>query len=209
MQDNQSPELFGQTPWQTVGPFFHYALTWHGGADLVGGSPLGSRPELFAPEHDGLARLRAPRPPTAGAIRLGGRVLDGAGQPVPDVMIETWQADAAGHFPVCEADGFPGFGRAATGEDGAWHILTVRPGAVLASSGTQAPHIAIGVFGRGLLKRLVTRAYFADAVENDSDPILTLAPAERRHTLMAQAGPEGWIFDIHLQGVNETVFFDV
>lgn len=209
MLDNQSPELFGQTPWQTVGPFFHYALTWHGGADLVGSSRLGSRKELFAPEYDGLAQPRARQAVNAPTIRVGGRVLDGAGQPVPDVMIETWQADAAGRYPTDTADGFPGFGRTASGEDGAWHILTIRPGTTQAAAGAQAPHIAIGIFGRGLLKRLVTRAYFADAAENVGDPVLSLVPEDRRHTLLARAGAEGWIFDIHLQGENETVFFDV
>lgn len=116
---DQSPELFGQTPSQTVGPFFHYALTWKGGADLVGLSDLGARPELFAPEHYGLATPRMRQPVPAPVIELGGRVLDGDGRAVPDAMIETWQADADGHHAGADEAGFPGFGRAATGEDGA------------------------------------------------------------------------------------------
>jgi protocatechuate 3,4-dioxygenase alpha subunit len=209
MTDNQSPELFGQTPWQTVGPFFHPALTWHGGADLTGGSGLGARADLFAPEHDALARPR-PRAPVPGRpIALSGRVLDGAGQPVPDAMIETWQADAAGLFPPAGGSAFPGFGRCATDEWGVWRILTVMPGAVAGPGGPHAPHIAIGVFGRGLLKRLVTRAYFDGDPRNDRDPVLARISPARRPTLMARATQEGWVFDIVLQGAGETVFLDV
>jgi len=206
MPDNQSPDLFGQTPSQTVGPFFHYGLSWKGAADLVGGSDLGARAELFPPEHYLLAQPR-PRPPIAApVIELGGLVLDGNGLPVPDAMVETWQADAEGNY----AGAFPGFGRAATGEDGAWRIRTIRPGLVAGPGNhRQAPHIAIGLFGRGLLKRLATRAYFEGAPENQDDPILSLVPASRRHTLMARAQGGAWRFDIVLQGANETVFFDV
>ena len=202
------PEILGQTPWQTVGPFFHYGLTWHGGADLVGNSEMGGRPELFAPEHDRLPRPRIRAFVESAAIELGGMVLDGDGCPVPDAMIETWQADAAGSH--AGGDGFVGFGRAATGEDGSWRIRTIRPGPTFAPGRRlQAPHLAIGVFGRGLLNRLVTRAYFAGAPENEADPILALVPADRRGTLMAHDQDGFWRFDIVLQGPRETVFLEV
>ena len=96
--DNQSKELFGQTPWQTVGPFFHYGLPWKGGADLTGISELGARPDLFAPEHY-LLRTPSPRGPTEGVgIEIIGRVLDGDGKPVPDALVEIWQADSKGQY---------------------------------------------------------------------------------------------------------------
>ena len=127
-----------------------------------------------------------------------------------DALIETWQADPDGRFPTQAQGGFPGFGRAATGQAGEWHIRTVRPGPTSGPHGRpQAPHIAIGVLGRGLLKRLVTRAYFADAPENAHDAVLALVAAERRHTLMAREEGESWRFDIVLQGTDETVFFEI
>lgn len=206
MTDNQSPELFGQTPSQTVGPFFHYALPWPGGADLAGSSEMGARRELMPPEHDLLNRP-APRAPTDGqVITITGRVLNGAGQPVPDAMIEIWQADAAGDYDSA----FLGFGRCATDEAGVYAFRTIRPGPTAGPGNTlQAPHIAIGVLGRGLLKRLVTRLYFADAPENADDPILALTPPERRQTLIAARDADGvWRLDLVLQGPGETVFFD-
>ena len=112
--DNQSPELFGQTPSQTVGPFFHYGLPWKGGADLVGDSDLGARAELMPPEH---FLLKGPTPKAAvrgEVIELIGQVRDADGQPVPDAMIEIWQADASGRYGGGnEPDGFVGFGRSA------------------------------------------------------------------------------------------------
>jgi protocatechuate 3,4-dioxygenase alpha subunit len=205
MPDNQSDEIFGQTPSQTVGPFFHYGLTWRGGADLVGDTDIGARAELFPPEHYLLAMPRKRAPVAGTVIELHGSVFDGDGRPVPDAMIEIWQADAAGQYAAHEPDGFIGFGRSSTGEDGTFRFRTIKPGAVAA----QAPHIAIGVFGRGLLKRLVTRAYFAGAPENAADPILALVPEARRATLMAQGADPLWHLDIVLQGDAETVFFDV
>src|SRR5580698_10428667 len=96
--DNQSKELFGQTPWQTVGPFFHYGLPWKGGADLTGASDLGARADLFAPEHY-LLRTPLPRGPVEGvAIEIFGRILDGGNAPVPDALVEIWQANAQGHY---------------------------------------------------------------------------------------------------------------
>lgn len=218
MADNQSPELFGQTPSQTVGPFFHYGLPWKGGADLVGAEPIGARPELFAEEH-WVLNLSSPRGEVGGErIEIVGRVTDADGAPVPDAMIEIWQANAHGRYASpddARADlpldeGFIGFGRSSTSEDGEFRFLTVRPGRVPGPGNTlQAPHIAVGVFGRGLLKRLVTRLYFDGDAANAEDPILDLVPAERRETLMARRDGELWRFDIRLQGAQETVFFDL
>jgi protocatechuate 3,4-dioxygenase alpha subunit len=217
MADNLSPELFGQTPWQTVGPFFHYGLPWKGGADLVGQSDLGARPELFPAEHY-LLNVSAPRGPIAGkVIEILGKVTDGDGKPVPDAMVEIWQANAAGRYASprdprtdlpLDRD-FIGFGRSSTAEDGIYRFRTLRPGCVPGPGNTlQAPHIAVGVFGRGLVKRLVTRLYFADAPENADDPILALVPPDRRDTLIARPSGDVWRFDIVLQGNGETVFFD-
>lgn len=219
MADNQSPELFGQTPSQTVGPFFHYALPWKGAADLVGQSALGARTELFPAGHD-MLNVSPPRGRVNGeVIEVRGRVLDGDGAPVPDALIEIWQANAAGRYaspadprtdlPLDE--GFIGFGRAATMDDGSYRFKTVRPGAVPGPGNSlQAPHIAVGVLGRGLIKRLVTRLYLADGEGLEADPILALVPAERRSTLIAEASgsPGVYRFDIVLQGERETVFFD-
>jgi protocatechuate 3,4-dioxygenase, alpha subunit len=181
----------GQTPWQTVGPFFHYGLIREGGGDLV------------AEGHDGW-------------IQIVGRVTDGDGLPVPDALVEIWQADAAGRYPhpddpdhAAADPAFPGFGRSATEADGSFRFLTIRPGRVAGPGNSlQAPHIAIGVMARGLLKRLTTRLYFADAPENAEDPILALIPPERRGTLIATRDGDAWRFDIVLQGAAETVFLD-
>ncbi|HXQ14054.1 MAG TPA: protocatechuate 3,4-dioxygenase subunit alpha [Caulobacteraceae bacterium] len=219
-QDNQSPELFGQTPWQTVGPFFHYGLPWKGGADLVGSSDLGARPELMPREHY-LLNQPTVRGSIAGRpIEIVGQVFDAGGVPVSDAMIEIWQANAAGrynspddareHLPL-DAD-FIGFGRSATEEDGGFRFNTILPGRTPGPGNSlQAAHIAVGVFGRGLLKRLVTRLYFEGEEGHDEDPILALVPPARRATLIAarvKGAPATYRFDIHLQGEHETVFFD-
>jgi protocatechuate 3,4-dioxygenase alpha subunit len=219
-QDNQSPEVFGQTPWQTVGPFFHYGLPWKGGADLIGDSDLGARTDLMPPEHYILGEPR-PRGPIPGqAILITGQVFDAAGAPVPDALIEIWQPNAAGRFnsPADGRDEIPldadfiGFGRSATSDDGRFRFRTIIPGPVPGHGNSlQAPHIAVGVFGRGLIKRLVTRLYFAGDARNDADPILALVPPDRRPTLLAVAASEEegvWRFDIRLAGDHETVFFD-
>lgn len=216
--DNQSPGLFGQTPSQTVGPFFHYSLPWKGGADLVGHSLLGARPELFPEEHDVLGESREHAPPAGEVITIVGRVIDGLGHPVPDAMIEIWQANSSGRYDSSADDrddvpldaNFRGFGRSSTSENGEFRFRTIKPGRVPGPRNSlQAPHIAVSVFGRGLLKRLVTRLYFADA-DNDLDPILSLVPEYRRQTLIAQCEQPGcWRFDIVLQGDDETVFFDL
>lgn len=166
------------TPSQTVGPFFLDALSWPDGP-------------------------HAATPGTPGEFWLRGRVLDGAGEPVPDALVESWQAGPAGAR---------GFGRCATDADGGWGILTVRPGRVPGpgSAGPQAPHLNLSVFARGLLDRVVTRVYLPDEVEaNAADPVLLSVPAERRSTLVAAAADGGYAFDIRLQGERETVFFRV
>ncbi|WP_230769944.1 protocatechuate 3,4-dioxygenase subunit alpha [Sphingomonas sp. Leaf4] len=205
--DNQDPALFGQTPSQTVGPFFHYGLPWKGGADLVGKSDMGARPDLF-PEAHYVLNLSSPTGTPAGeAIDLTGRVVDGEGAPVPDAMLEIWQADAAGRYHG-EPDADPhfvGFGRAATAADGSYRFRTILPGAI---GPGHAPHVAVSIFARGLIRRLATRLYFAGSEAGDT--ILSLVPAERRHTLIATATGDGvWTLDFVLQGPRETVFFDL
>jgi protocatechuate 3,4-dioxygenase alpha subunit len=170
------------TPSQTVGPYLSIGLPWEDGPDVV---PEG----------------------TAGEILIWGTVFDGAGEIVPDALIETWQADANGRFdhpddPRGAVKGFRGFGRCPTDNDGSYSIRTVMPGALPG----QAPHIDVSVFARGLLHRVVTRIYFAD---DASDPVLASVPEERRNTLIAVKSGGGYRFDVRLQGEGETVFFDV
>jgi protocatechuate 3,4-dioxygenase alpha subunit len=212
--DNQNPDLFGQTPWQTVGPFFHYGLPWKGCADLVGASDLGARIDLISDGHYVMAEPTVKGPVAGLTIEIFGQVRDGQGQPVPDALVEIWQADADGRYggdPKASSNlpGFTGFGRSSTSEDGMYRFRTVRPGPALSEGSPLAPHIAIGIQGRGLLKRLVTRLYFADAPENVADPILALVPLARRDTLIARRTEDGWRLDIVLQGAGETVFFDI
>jgi len=191
--------IFPTTPSQTVGPFFAIGMPWDGGP-------------LAVPED------------TPGAIRISGTVHDGAGMPVPDSMIETWQCDPFGHFADLhgygersQLAGFRGFARfAAEDGDGRFEILTVKPGRLpgppAGGSGItmQAPHIDVSVFARGMLHRAVTRIYFADEAEaNAADPVLASVPAERRSTLLAHPVDGGYQIDIHLQGERETVFFAV
>ncbi len=189
--------IFAATPSQTVGPYFAIGLPWPEGPYAV--------PQA-----------------TPGALRITGTVYDGAGRPVPDHLIETWQADPAGRFadrhgyggpPALE--GFRGFARcgAKDGEDGegGYEIVTVKPGRVPAPDGhMQAPHIRVSVFARGMLHRCVTRIYFADEPQaNETDPVLRRVPADRRQTLIAPPTDDGYRFDIRLQGPAETVFFAV
>lgn len=218
-QDNLDPALFGQTPSQTVGPFFHYGLPWKGGADLVGQSAMGARPELFPEDHYVLNIPSSTGTPRGEMIEIAGCVRDSAGQAVPDAMIEIWQANVAGRYASAEdaRDDVPldphfiGFGRAATDGDGIYRFRTIRPGRVPGPGNSlQAPHLALSVFARGVLKRLVTRLYFADGQGNDTDPVLRAVPEERRATLIAQRHNDGiWWLDIVLSGQNETVFFDL
>ncbi len=183
---------------QTVGPFFNFGLT----------------------SNEALGRLT--REGARGeAVRLSIRVLDGNGDPTPgDAMIEIWQADANGKYahPEDRQDKIPdpnfsGFGRMETGEDGRCVFETVKPGCVPGPDGSlQAPHINVSLFARGLLRQLNTRIYFAGDPANASDAILSLVPAGRRETLLAQPAPGQpgwWHIDLRMQGEAETVFFDV
>jgi len=153
----------------------------------------------------------------AGAIRIRGRLLDGAGDGVPDGLIEIWQANAAGLYRHAADDrtglplddDFVGFGRSGTEDAGTFEFVTVKPGRVpWPEGGLQAPHIVVGIFARGLLKRVVTRLYFPDEVEaNELDPVLRRLTPARRETLIAVPDNDGLRFDIRLQGPNETTFF--
>lgn len=148
-----------------------------------------------------------------------GRIFDGEGVLVGDAMVETWQADPQGRFPdlwdhggPSGLEGFRGFGRCGyEAGDGTYEIFTVKPGPVPGPGGVQqAPHIAMSVFARGLLNRLVTRVYFADEADaNAADPVLASVPADRRATPLAQPTDDGYRLEIHLQGPGETVFFAV
>lgn len=190
MSTETKPEL---TPSQTIGPFFAYGLT----PRAYGGQ------ELFTEQvaTDGMSGER---------IRVEGVVHDGDGALVSDAMIEIWQADPQGRFNAAGNAGFTGFGRCETTADGVYFFETIRPGALPGPGGaTQAPHLAVSVFARGLLVRLVTRIYFSDEPANASDPVLALVPPERRDTLIAKRGPDGvFRLDIRLQGEGETVFFE-
>jgi protocatechuate 3,4-dioxygenase, alpha subunit len=191
----------GITPSQTVGPYFHFGLTSHA--------------YPFRQVFDGAMA----GPGVAGEhITISGRVFDGAGEVVKDVMIELWQADAKGQFDHAKGQrnaGFTGFGRSDCDETGRFQFSTVKPGTVAAPDGTiQAPHIVVNVFGRGMPRQLVTRIYFPqDRASHVNDAVLKLVPVARRATLVAEHGPGGsgtvYSFDIHLQGARETVFFDV
>jgi len=180
-------ELAGRTPSQTVGPYLSIGLLR---GDLDG--------HVVDPED-------------ARAVRIRGRLLDGGGDPVPDGLIETWQADAEGRYRTesAPADGFVGFGRSATAADGAFEIVTLKPGrAASPDGGLQAPHLVVGVFARGLLKRAATRLYFPDEEEaNDADPVLTRLDPARRRTLIADDAGDHLSFDIRLQGPRQTTFF--
>ena len=187
-------EQLGLSPSQTVGPY----------------GAIGLFRELITPE------LVDPADPRA--IRLYGTLIDGAGEPVPDGMVEIWQANTAGRYahPADDRseleleDGFLGFGRSAT-PDGRFEFVTVKPGPVpWPGGGMQAPHIEVGVFARGLLKRTVTRIYFPDEeAANAADPVLSSLGEAARATLVAVAEGDGLRFDIRLQGPGHTTFFAV
>jgi protocatechuate 3,4-dioxygenase, alpha subunit len=156
------------TPSQTVGPFFAIGLSTTIGSHVVDeGAP--------------------------GALRISGQVLDGAGDPVPDALIETWQAEGAG--------------RCATDDEGHFAIVTIKPAGDAAAG--EAPHLDVSVFARGVLTRLVTRVYFPDEEDaNGADRVLRTLTLDERSRLIATPDHGGIRFDIHLQGERETVFFD-
>jgi protocatechuate 3,4-dioxygenase alpha subunit len=180
----------GQTPSQTVGPFFEYALPYEGG------------PELVAP-HD------------PDAVRIVGAVFDGAGDPVDDALVEIWQANRAGRYRHPEdgrdelalEPGFTGFGRCPTDAEGRFGFVTVKPGA----TPPHAPFVNVIVFARGLLRHLFTRIYFPDeGPANEGDPLLaSIDDPAVRATLIAHPLDGVLRFDIHLQGERQTAFLDV
>ncbi|MFC7340473.1 protocatechuate 3,4-dioxygenase subunit alpha [Saccharopolyspora griseoalba] len=180
------------TPSQTVGPFFALpgGMLWSDGAQVV-------------PED------------REGSFLLRGRLTDGNGDPVPDGILEIWQADEQGRFdhphdPREQSSGWQGFGRCPTDAEGRFWFRTVKPGPLPTPTGeTEAPHIDVTVLARGMLNRAVTRVYFPDEPANETDPVLTRVPAERRSTLLAVPDAQGLRFDIRLQGAGETVFFAV
>ena len=167
------------TPSQTVGPFFSFGLT----------------------TNTTLGRMAGPDTP-GERIRLQIQVIDGAGTPVPDGMVEAWHADSTGMIL---------FGRLGTDADGVCAFETVYP-SVTASAPREAAHVNLCIFMRGLLRHVYTRLYFAGDPSLESDAVLTEVPADRRGTLIArknESAPSTWTFEVHLQGDRETVYFDL
>lgn len=186
-------ELLGATPSQTVGPYLSIVLAWEDGPDVAA-------------------------PGTPGLITVAGRLTDGAGMPVPDGLIEVWQADPDGRFAHPDDprgsstyQGFRGFGRCPTAADGSFAFHTVKPGSLPdGAGGTEAPHLDVSVLARGLLHRLVTRIYFPDEIEaNDADPVLSSLEPTDRERLVAVPDGEGLRFDLRLQGDDQTPFFRI
>lgn len=197
-----------ETPSQTAGPYVHIGLAPGAagfdiyerelGWDIIGPNAKGER------------------------IRVEGRVIDGTGSPVKDVLLEIWQANADGNYAHPEGggdveDGFRGWGRVITDfVTGEWGFDTVKPGPVPGRNGqVQAPHISIWIVARGINIGLNTRLYFDDEAQaNATDPVLNLIEWEnRRPTLIAKRSQRDGVtvyrFDIKIQGENETVFFDI
>jgi protocatechuate 3,4-dioxygenase alpha subunit len=181
---------------QTVGPYFSIGLTRLKKNNLAGPGASGEQ------------------------VTIAGRVLDGHGKPVPDAMLEIWQANSHGKYSHPEdtqdkplEPGFDGYGRIPVDENGEFTFTTIKPGAVPGPDGKpQAPHIAVSVFARGLLRRLVTRIYFPDETANANDFVLHLVEPARRGTLIAKksTGQNGaFEWNVVLQGADETVFFDI
>ena len=173
------------TPSQTIGPFFKYGLDWPGGENLFPASAPGQR------------------------IRVAGVVTDYKGQPVPDALLEFWQADAAGRFGPARPGSSGGYGRVPTDGKGRFAINTVLPGQVAGSDGRkQAPHILVVLFARGLLRQIVTRIYFESEVANKEDPVLALCGVRASTLIARRDGDNAFAWDISMQGRNETVFFE-
>ena len=181
---------------QTVGPYFRIGLQWLNQDNLAGEGVAGE------------------------CVTIQGRVLDGDGVPVPDAVLEIWQANSHGKYAHPEdtqakplEPGFTGYGRVPTDREGIFRFATIKPGPVPGPDGKeQAPHLLVSVFMRGLLKRLITRIYFPDEPHNAGDYILNLVEPERRSTLIAKriAGHPGALeWNIALQGADETVFFEL
>ena len=188
-------------------------------------SPVGLTPSQTTGPYLSIGLLREPRttalvePADPRAISIRGRLLDGAEEGVADGMIEIWQANEAGRYrhPADERDELPleddflGFGRSGTGDGGGFEFVTIKPGRVpWPGGGDQAPHVLVGIFARGLLKRVVTRIYFPDEIEaNAADPVLAALDDAARATLVATPEDGGLRFDIRLQGPRQTTFFAV
>jgi protocatechuate 3,4-dioxygenase, alpha subunit len=180
---------------QTVGPFFIIGCSWINRGEIAGEGVAGER------------------------VTIEGRVLDGDGKPVPDALLEIWQANAQGKYAHPDdtqnkptEPNFQGFGRIPTDDDGKFRFTTIKPGPVSGPDGKpQAPHLAVSVFARGLLRRLVTRIYFPDEGGHSEDYVLNLVEPERRGTLIAKktARPGSLEWNVVLQGDGETVFLDV
>lgn len=194
MAPDRSDVRLGQSPSQTVGPFFHDALIREGDDVLAEDGVLGER------------------------IVITGRVIDGAGEGVPDAMLEIWQADANGVYPhpadpgAASADPhFRGFGRARTDDSGRYRFETVKPGVAAADRGHFAPHVQVHLFARGLLTHATTRIYF-EGDDLRHDETLLRVDEDRRGTLVAKRDPNApaptFRFDVRMQGDGETVFFD-
>lgn len=176
------------TPSQTIGPFFKHGLDWPGGENLFPASAPGRR------------------------IRITGIVTDAKGGPMPDALIEFWQADAGGRFGAQRPGASGGFGRVATDGAGRYAVNTIFPGQVAGADGRgQAPHVLVVLFARGLLMQVVTRIYFEGEASNRDDPVLAACGA-RGATLIAMrdsADVDSYRWDIAMQGPHETVFFEV
>jgi protocatechuate 3,4-dioxygenase alpha subunit len=184
---------FQSTPWQTVGPYYRLGLEPLYRVEIAPAAALGER------------------------IEVCGQVFDGVGVPVSDAVLEIWQADARGIYAHHEDPrhaqhdpAFQGWGRVPTDAQGGFCFTTIKPGSVPGLRGEpQAPHLMVLVFMRGLLRAASARLYFSDSPDNVSDSILAQVPAERRDTLLAHpTGTGQYRWDVHMQGDQETVFFD-
>jgi protocatechuate 3,4-dioxygenase alpha subunit len=203
----------GQTPAQTLGPFFHQGLLRTRAVFQV--------PGLCNDDADVFHHVLV-QPGTFGErIALEGVVYDGLGQPIVDALLEIWQANAHGRYHhSLDSSGreldpqFVGYGRAATDARGAFSFLSVKPGAVDGPHGRlQAPHINLVLGARGMARHAFTRVYFEGDSRLNQDPVLALVPEQRRPTLVARTagqreGATLYRFDIRVQGEGETVFFD-
>ena len=201
----QSLEYLKETASQTAGPYVHIGLAPGAAGFQIFDQELGQ--EIAGPNAAG------------ERITIKGRVIDGTGAPVKDVLLETWQANAAGVYAHAEdprhaqvEDGFRGWGRVITNfETGDFTFDTIKPGSVRGRNGsTQAPHISIWIVARGINVGLNTRMYFDDE-DNSADPVINLIEQQhRRETLLAKRQSDGtYLFEIYFQGDKETVFFDV
>lgn len=203
------PEYLQETSSQTAGPYVHIGL-----------APKATGIDIYANNFSSV--LAGPRA-KGERIRIEGRVIDGSGTPLRDVLIEIWQANAAGRYrhPADRQKkaldpAFRGWGRACSDfTTGVYAFDTVKPGSVMGRNGRpMAPHVNFWIVARGINLGLATRMYFADEkAANFRDPVLNLIEWEvRRRTLLARREARGgkvvYHFDIHLQGPEETVFFD-